>query len=147
MKLTIEQIKEWYEDDTKPDIIMTTDVNYLGDTPYLSHIPNDQKAIDKIGIDNFKGYGDCASLFWLEEWPAWNEGQTIDVVDVQDNDGDGMKCILEAEDGTYVWCYIDITDSEYIEECINRSVNTEAIENLSSEKLNWLLDALSGIKG
>ena len=121
MKQTIELIKEWYKDETgyKPDIGIAPDVNYLGNTPYLSHRADDQKAMQDIDFELFKGYGDC-DIIDAEDWPAWTEGQTIDIVDVQDNDGDGIKCILEAEDGSFVWCYVgNVADFDPFQEIIN----------------------------
>jgi hypothetical protein len=114
MKLTIELIKEWYAEGSgyKPNIILTEDYTDTWDAAGLRRTFGSCSAEDcKILSEHFdrnyktRGYGDCETID-AESWKPWCEGQQIDVFDVQDNDGDGVKCLLEAEDGSYVWCYV-----------------------------------------
>jgi len=130
MKLTIELIKEWYAEGSgyKPNIILTEDYTDTWDAAGLRRTFGSCSAEDcKILSEHFdrnyktRGYGDCETID-AESWKPWCEGQQIDVFDVQDNDGDGVKCLLEAEDGSYVWCYVQNYEEgfEDVQEIINQ---------------------------
>ena len=128
MKLTIELIKEWYADQTftKPDILLTEDYTDVwapdnGERrTFGSSSADDIQALQlsyDIGLRT-KGYGDTDEI-GAEDWKPWCEGQKIDVVDVQEEE-DNVKCLLEAEDGSYVWCYISNDgDSDDVQEIID----------------------------
>jgi len=128
MKLTIELIKEWYADQTfyKPDILLTEDYTdtWAPDTgeryTFGSASAADCEILQQHYNHNYKtrGYGDTDEIC-AEDWKPWCEGQQIDVVDVQQED-DVVKCLLEAEDGSYVWCYVSNNgDCDDVQEIID----------------------------